>query len=257
MAITTTKNGCSRSLGLDDGRMNKLNLNYLKWSNKSYGIGKHELLRVSSPSKINIDYLALYSKPGEYFKTLNTALCFYEYDTKIDGRNGLWCALYYNDQKLLDKYKRRFTNIKVAIAPDYSLCGDTFEDFNAINIQRARIVSIWLACECNILVIPNVTYSNEESFEYMLDGLEDCRTVAFSIKGSMRKLTQKYLLEKAIKITVDRLKFLKNIVVYSVCTSDEETKRIFEYATSKGICVTIPDNLLKSRNAILEGIKNG
>lgn len=243
--------------GPNSNLQKKLNLNYIKWTNKTYTMGDRDMLRVISPSNIDIDYLALYSKPFEYHKTENTALCFYEFDDKFDGKNGLWNAIYYGNERLLNEYKKRFNGVKYFIAPDYSLCGDGLDTTNAYNINRARIVSIWLTIECNALVIPNITYADEKSFRYNLDGLEDCETVAFSVKGSMNDYQQLTLLKKTLYMVINRLAKLHTIVVYSVSTDNGKVLDIFQFAIAKGITILIPDNLLKLRNLALGGNKNG
>lgn len=73
----------------------------------------------------------------------------------------------------------------------------------------------------------------------------------------MKDLKQKELLVKAVKYTVDNLSRLKNIVIYSACSNDDETYESFNYAISKGIKLIIPDIVLRSRNILKEASKNG
>lgn len=233
-----------------------LNLSFIDVTNQTYTCGKYDLPYITC-KEIEIDYIALYSRPNEYSKTDSTAVSFYIYDKLFDGKNGLFNAIYYNDKKRLDYYKEKFKGVKYAIAPDYSQIGDIPRIENIYRLYKARIVSIWLTLECNILVMPNITYANENYFDVMLDGMEDCKCVAFGIKGSMMDLKQKELLVKAINYTVDNLSRLKNIVIYSVCSNDNETYDIFSYAISKGIKLIIPDNVLRSRNKLKEASRNG
>lgn len=227
-----------------------LNLNFTKYTNQTYLVGKYDLPYVTCSDVVNPDYLALYSETNNYFKTENTCICFYLYDNKFDGIKGIYNAIYYDDEKLLAKYKERFKGVKYAIAPDYSQCGDIPRYENIYRLAKARIVSNWLLLECNVLVIPNVTYANENYFDVMLDGMESTEVVAFSVKGLLRDLSEQELLLKAIKHTVDNLIFLKKIIVYSVSTSEEKVMSLFEYALSKGIGIIIPNNILKERNII-------
>lgn len=227
-----------------------LNLNFTKYTNQTYLVGKYDLPYVTCSDVVNPDYLALYSETNNYFKTKNTCICFYLYDNIFDGIKGIYNAIYYDDEKLLAKYKERFKGVKYAIAPDYSQCGDIPRYENIYRLAKARIVSNWLLLECNVLVIPNVTYANENYFDVMLDGMESTEVVAFSVKGLLRDLSEQELLLKAIKHTVDNLVFLKKIIVYSVSTSEEKVMSLFEYALSKGIEIIIPNNILKERNII-------
>ena len=233
-----------------------LNLNFVDLANQTYSCGKYDLPFVRCPSNINVDYLALYSETHNYHKTKNTCICFYQYDLKFDTIKGIFNAIYYNNEKLLAKYKERFKGIKYAISPDYSQLGDINRVENIYRLFKARIVSIWLVLECDVLVIPNITYANENYFDVMLDGMEETEVVAFSAKGSMREFDEKELFLKAIKIAVDGLPKLKKIIVYSVSIEDEKVLKLFEYASLKGIEIIIPDNILKERNVINKEVKS-
>lgn len=248
----------NNQFSLDETLKKSLNLNYLTYTNKSYGVGRYDLMHLVTPAHVDLDYLALYSNPSEYAKTPNTAVYFSEYDSVFDGREGLWNSIYYNDMERLEGFRKRFERAKYFISPDYSLCGDVPESFNIYNIQRSRIVSIWLTIECNSIVIPEVTYADEKSFSYMLDGLEDCNVVAFSAKGSLKKKEQRSLFVKAIDHTIDTLKDLRQIVVYDVSADFAKTRSLyFSHATAKGIELTFPDNVLHDRNVHLRGKRHG
>lgn len=231
-----------------------LNLNFVDYTNKTYYLGKYDLPYVKCIINVVFDYLALYSEVSDYHKTINTCVCFYQYDNVFDGICGLFNAIYYNDVSLLNFYKKRFEGVKYFIAPDYSQVGDAPVVECLYRYFKARIVSLWLTLELGAVVVPNITYGNYESFSDMLIGLEDSNVVAFSLKGSMKDIEQKKLLIDAIKYTVDKLK-LDCIVVYSVSTEDDKVYNLFSYAISKGIKVIIPNNSLKTRNVI--HYKNG
>lgn len=224
-----------------------LNLNYLDLTNKTNKVGKYDFPCLKCPALYNIDYIALYGELKGYQKTTNTAIGFYQYDKVFDGKNGLWNAIKYNDENRLNFFKERFKNCKYFISPDYSLCGDIENAENIHRIFKARIVSLWLTLNLNAIVIPNITYSNEKSFEYMLDGLEECETVAFSTKGSMKQSEKKDLLIAAIIKTVDTLN-LKSIIVYNVSINNEAIQNLFIYAIKKGVKIITPNNLLMIRN---------
>lgn len=228
--------------------MKKLKVCYADIGNKSIPVGKYDLLQLLSPSSINVDYIALYSRANEYNKTNNTAVSFFEYDYKFID---IWRSIEDGDERKLNKYKERFSNVKYIISPDFSLCGDNYNCFNVANIQKARIISIWLTCECGVNVIPLVTYSNEQSFEYFLDGLEECKVVCFSLEHALQSSIDRALLIEAIKHTVDKLKFLSEILIYSVSNNDNKIREIFSYAIEKNIKLIIPSNLLKQRNIAL------
>ena len=233
-----------------------LNLNFVDLTNRTYNLGKYNLPYVKCPNLVNPDYLALYSETYNYHKTDRTFICFYQYDIKFDNIKGIFEAIYHNDIKLLKKYKERFKGVRYAIAPDYSEVGDIPRIENVYRLFKSRIVALWLWFECNIIVIPNVTYASENYFDVMLDGMEDTEVVAFSVKGSIKEQTERNLLIKAIKYTVDNLKQLKKMIVYSVSVDDVKVLKLFEYAANKGIEIVIPNNILKERNIINKEVKS-
>ena len=117
------------------------------------------------------------------------------------------------------------------IAPDYSLCGDINKIENLHRLFKARIVSVWLTLELNAVVIPNITYSNEKIFPYMLDGMENCEVVAISKKGLRNSCKKLSLMKKALKHTVDNLKKLRTIIIYMLSKDVEKIRSWFDYAT--------------------------
>ena len=237
-----------------------LNLNILDILNRCQLEEKLDLPIISCFSVVNIDYIASYSDVSEYHKTDNTCLSFYEYDSKFDGIKGLYNSIYYNLNKELEKYKERFKNIKYAISPDYTLSGDMGIDEQIFRISKARRVSAWFTLECNIIVIPNFTYSDEKYFELSIVGIEDTEIIAVGLKGSLKEKVERELLIKAIAYAVDNLKQLKKILIYSTSIYDEKIYKLFSYATSQGIELLIPENKLKLNNLRLKnerGDKNG
>ena len=97
-------------------------------------------------------------------------------------------------------------------------------------MYKSRIVGLWLKYECGITVIPNLTYVDESYFPFMLNGIENTKSIAMSIVGVMNSIQTLRLFNKALKYAVDHL------------------KKLFNYAKKKGIQICIPDNMLKRRN---------
>ena len=204
-------------------------------------------------TKVYPDFLALYNQPRTYHETKSTAVCFYSYDSSFDGINGLFNAIYYNNNRLLSYYKERFHGVKYFISPDYSVFGDFPEPENLIRLWKARIVTLWFALELRAVAIPSATYISENTFPKYFDGLEKCSVIAFSTKGHVRYASERNLLKAAVKYAVDNLP-LQTIIVYSVCGEDQNSFRLFKYAINKGIKVIIPNNILRKRNIERRGI---
>lgn len=168
----------------------------------------------------------------------------------FDGLYGLWNAIYYGVKELQEFYIERFKGVKYFIAPDYSKCGDIPEAENYYRQFKSRIVSIWLTMNLDAIVIPLISCANEIGMKYMLDGMENCTAVAFNAKGPMGDYLQLDILVNAIKYTVDHLKKLKTIIVYSASPDLNKVLDLFKYAIESGINIQIPDNMLQSRNRI-------
>lgn len=224
-----------------------LNLNILRLLNKAERAGSYDLPALHCNTCVYPDFLALYTEPGLYHKTALTAVCFYDYDRQFDGINGLFNAIYYDDKNLLKQYRERFCDVHFFISPDYSVFGDIHHAENLIRVWKSRIVALWLCLELKAVVIPNFMYSSEDSLVEYSKGYGDCQVIAFSTKGHIRNTFEKRLTENAIKYAVDNMP-LKAIVVYSVCGNDENTYRLFRYASSHNVQIIMPENTMRSRN---------
>ncbi len=224
-----------------------LNLQYLRITNKTYSAGRHDLPELKCNTTEFPDSIALYNHPADYKKTPKTAVSFYLYDEEFDGRNGLYNAIYYNDQKLLQRYKERFKDVKYFISPDYSQFGDVDDIENHYRIKKSRVVSIWLTLELGAIVIPNITYPTIDSLWFSLDGMESCTVVAFSTMGYVDNKIEREFLIEAVKLTVDKLP-LKTIIVFDICGDNNAIEDIFAYARQQGVDIIVPDNIMKIRN---------
>lgn len=193
-------------------------------------------------------YLVLYSEKEKY-DIKNSALCFYLYDDKFNGQHGLWNSIYYNNQEDLNYFYERFKNIKIIIEPDVSQidCVEIIE--NKYRTFSNRVMALWFIHQINAWVIPNITFADRYSFEYMLLGIEECEVIAFSLKGSMEHNENMEIYLEAIKYTVDHMKKLKAIIVFSTSKYDDKVISIFKYAVDRGIFIYIPDNTQKILNS--------
>lgn len=226
-----------------------LNLNYLQLANRTQSCGQKDLPALYCEADEYPDFLALYSEKSLYRKTDSTAVCFFEFDSEFDGIHGLFNAIYYDDTKLLEKYKERFRGVRYVITPDYSELGDIHVIENEYRLFKARIIGLWFLFEIGAIVIPNITFPTEESCGFATDGLEGCSIICFSTKGHMDSAGKRARLKRHVHLTLEKL-HPKAIVVYDVCSSDEETLFLFSEAIEKGIEVIIAPNTLKARNEV-------
>lgn len=225
----------------------QLNYNYLYLTEQTKTVGEYDIPAVYCNTKAFPDYIALYSQVGYYRKTAATAVAFYQYDRVFDNIHGIYNAIFYGEKNLLKSYKERFKDVRFFISPDYSMFGDIDKAGNINQLKKARIVTLWLARETGAVVIPNLSYVSEDSFETFFAGLEECSVVAVSLKSHVRRAAERNLTAAAVKYAVDNLP-LNAIVVYSGCGKDETVHSILKYADQKGIRLIIPNNSLREAN---------
>lgn len=220
-----------------------LNLNVLNVTENAGYEGIDDFPRVGFDLKGNVDYIALFNNRNDYHKTSNTCLGFYNYDSVIDGKNGIYWSIYFGDKRQMKKYKTMFKGIRYAIEPDYSQCGDIPIEENRYRCFRARVVNVWLTMECNILVFPNISYVNKRSSEYIFEGIMPYSTVAFSLKGMMKNKEDAALIKEGIKETVDKI-HPRKIIIYTTSGNKRKINELFKYAIVNNIKLIVPDNRL-------------
>ena len=228
--------------------INLLNLNYLHYANKSVSKGSMDIPAICCNAEIFPDFIALYSETGLYHKTDRTAVGFFQYDDDFDGKDGLWWAIYYNDEKRLAYFKERFKGVKYVIVPDYSELGDIHKIENDYRLFRGSIVGLWFMFEIGAVVLPNITFPTIESCESAIKRYEGSSVVLFSTKGHMDDPEENKRLRENICLTVDKMPEIKTILAYDICSTNDATFDTFSYAAQKGIKIIIPDNTLKTRN---------
>lgn len=226
-----------------------LNYNFLNYTNMTISSGAKDLPALFCNTEVYPDFLALYSEPKLYHKTDRTAVCFYQFDDVFDGKRGLFEAIYHDDYKRLEYFKKRFKGVKFVISPDYSEFGDIHTIENEYRLFKSRVVAIWFIHEIGAVVIPNISFPTERSASFALDGYEHCSVVAISTKSHLVDKEEYQRLLWKIRYTVDNLN-LKAIVVYDVCGTNKRALECFSYAISKGIEIIIPSNTLKERNVL-------
>lgn len=225
----------------------KLNLEFLRYTNLTHAAGKHDLPALVCNTDVFPDYIALSGYPAQYHKTPLTAIGFWEYDEKFDGYEGLYNAIYYDQENLLERYRSRYAGVRFFFTPDYSQFGEVSDLEEHYRLLKARVVGIWFAMELGAVVIPFITVPTPESVRFALDGLENCSVVAFSTKGYVNDPVERGIIKGLVRLTVDTLD-LKAIVVYDVCSNNDAVDDIFSYAKERGIEIVVPANALKERN---------
>ena len=229
-----------------------LNLNHLKYTNKTVCCGELDFPEILCDMKEYPDYIALYNQPKDYHRTDHTCVGFYNFDNEMDGQHGLYNAIKYDNKKDLEFFKKRFAGVRYFMMPDYSIFGDVQAYVNHNRMGIAREVSIWLTMENDSIVIPNLAAGSTKDFKYMFDGYERVKVAGISTKSKLTDKPNRDLLQLTINEAIDRMPCLETFIVYDVSAENKDANLLFEKAIDLGIKVIIPDNSLKIRNRILK-----
>ncbi|MBQ5563553.1 MAG: hypothetical protein IIT39_09210, partial [Clostridia bacterium] len=96
-----------------------------------------------------------------------------------------------------------------------------------------------------------ISFPTRESCASAIMRYESSSTVLFSTKGHMDDPEENRRLRDNIRLTVDRMPEIRNLIAYDICSTNDAVLDTFSYAIKKGIKIVIPNNTLKTRNMIL------
>lgn len=131
------------------------------------------------------DCLVPYHKLGIFSKAGRTFCHFYQKDYTFDGMYGIWNALLWNRN-----FKKGFNFDKLKdldgiICPDYSNYNDMPRVMQIWNVYRSRAVGYFFNSH-GITAIPNVRWTDKESYVYAFAGLKPRSVVAVGTVGCLR-----------------------------------------------------------------------
>ena len=117
------------------------------------------------------------------------------------SKRNLWMHFFIDDYQFErvyqkpTKYLSLFQSVKGIITPDFSLYSDLPKAIQIYNCYRNRAIACFLQ-KLGINIIPCVSWSNEDSFEWCFKGIENTSAVAISTNGCFQS---KETLETFIK----------------------------------------------------------
>lgn len=234
----------------------ELRLEFAEYVDKTYCEGKYDMPNTNCRiSNLKIDELVLYSKRKQYIDFDNKAICFYEYDSKFDGYNGVY-ELITNSKKTkeLNEFKKSISNYRIFIAPDYSICGDIPFVENLHRIFKSRVVAIYLVTKLNKIVIPNISFLDERTKEAAFMGIDKHTVVAINFMGCCKENKQKELLRWIVDETINELE-PSAIVIYNVAVDNPFVNELINKIETHNIKCFLPDNRMWQRNKRLKELK--
>ena len=127
-----------------------------------------------------------------------------------------------------ESYLDVFGRYDGVIGPDYSVYVDMPEAMRIWNTYRNKLLTHWMQ-KNGVDVIPNVTWSDEESYRYCFDGLPKHSIVAVNSMGIIGNRKSLYLWQKGYEKMLSLLK-PSQIVRYGakIKGEDESISRYYE-----------------------------
>lgn len=157
--------------------------------------GKFDMPYVKSSKEIPADVItferAMKTKNKEDYKKW---IVFYCDDSEFER---LWNSPY--------RYLNKLRKFKGVVTPDFSMYGDMPYPIKMMNAYRSKWLGVWFN-ENGIKTIINVRWSDEESLEYVLDGIEEGSNIFIGTLGARRNNEDRYLLEEGFKKVCDIVK---------------------------------------------------
>lgn len=142
---------------------------------------------------------------------------FYIDDYKFDGLLGLWSTIKNGTNAKRGFNIHRFDGASGIITPDYSLYLDMPIAMQIWNTYRNRAIGHYLS-QKGYYVVPNVRWSDDESYDFAFSGIEKNGIVSVGTNGCYKRKADKYLFEKGFIEMIKRLKPVF-IIIYGAVSS--------------------------------------
>lgn len=186
--------------------------------------GYYDIPFIAQNFDLDINTLIPYDKTYKHIYEPGEVVHFYLDDQKFDGPKGIWNGLSNNEN-----YKRgfdlsRLDGATAVITPDFSLYLDMPRVMQIWNVYRSRAVGYYLAT-LGYNVIPNVRWTDEESYDFAFDGLFEGQVVAVGTLGCSKTKVDKALLVNGFVEMIKRIKPKKVLIYGPIC---DELKYIIE-----------------------------
>lgn len=122
---------------------------------------------------------------------------------------------------LPDRYVECLRQFQCVIAPDFSQYTDMPYPQRMWNNYRGKFIGAWLQSQ-GVTVIPNVTWSLPDSYDYCFDGIPQQSVIAINSTGDARYGLTRFLWLKGYREALSRLRPLA-IIRYGTMIPGEDT----------------------------------
>lgn len=134
---------------------------------------------------------------------------------------------------LPDRYVECLRQFQCVIAPDFSQYTDMPYPQRMWNNYRGKFIGAWLQSQ-GVTVIPNVTWSLPDSYEYCFDGIPQQSVIAINSTGAARYGLTRFLWLKGYREALSRLRPLA-VIRYGTMIPGEDTS-VSTYISTMNEC---------------------
>lgn len=167
-------------------------------------VGKYSMPKIRATQNTDILNLLTFNYAKTCLSPKQYYLCFYIDDYQFER---LW-----NEPQ---KYLPLLASFKGLIGTDFSMYRDFPTILNIYNCWRNKVLmAYWQSL--GLEVIPNVSWSDESSYDWCFDGLPENSVLAVSTNGILKDKTAKALFLAGYREMKTRLKPIKVVVVGSL-----------------------------------------
>ncbi len=174
--------------------------------------GYYDIPFINQTPNVKIEKLIGYDKTYNYDYEEGEVIHFYLDDQKFDGPRGIWNGLNNSNAFKRGFNIERFSGASAIITPDFSLYLDMPRAMQIWNIYRSRAVGYYLT-KLGYYVIPNVRWTDEESYNFAFDGLYKGQIVAVGTLGCSKVIEDKVLLVNGFIEMIKRIE-PKLVIIY-------------------------------------------
>lgn len=126
-----------------------------------------------------------------------------------------------------DRYLSQLSKFAGIIMPDFSVYNNFPFPLQLFNVYKSRLIAAYYKSR-GVDVIPTLTWSDESSLKWILDGLPKESVVAVSSNGCLNKLTINEFV-RIYKVVIEKLKPVKVVFVGKVPEALKADTRIIEF----------------------------
>lgn len=198
-----------------------------KLKNANFNTGFYQVPEIEDVEIEKPDDLVLWSNRHRCKNKSKCGLIFYEYDSRFDGRDGIYNILKYGSEERINRLIAELKEFAFVVCPDYSVYGN-FPNYKQIDaMSRSREVG-YILSTYGIKVIVNFRATFEWTYELSLTGICYKGIVSIGTLGCLRDNESRKLLKDSVTVLVEHIN-PRTIVVYGFAPSD-----IFDVAIKAG-----------------------